>query len=150
VVYDDVQTVSFVAEVEYDFSKQLSLGLNASFNNYSVTNQDEAWLLPQLKGDLFGVYKTDKWYAGANIYFVGDRKGLNYDYSDIDNINIITEDLKSYVDINVNGGYHFNPIFSAFLKVNNITNTNYQSFNNFNAQGIQVLGGIIWKFDSFF
>ena len=150
VVYDNVQTFSFDAEIEYDFSKQLSLGLNASFDTFTPENLEEAWLLPQIKGDIFGIYKTDKWYAGTNIYFVGERKGINYDYSDTTNVTANITDLNSYVDINFNGGYHFNPIFSAFLKVNNVTNTNYERFTNFNSQGIQVLGGIIWKFDALF
>jgi len=141
-----VQTLSFTGEIEYDFSKALSLGLNASLNTFTLDNFEEAWHLPQIKGDLFGVYKTDKWYAGTNIYFVGERKGLIYDETST----LVSKDLNSYVDINFNGGYHFNPIFSAFLKVNNVTNTNYETFTNFNSQGIQVVGGIIWKFDSIF
>ena len=145
VIYDNVQTLSFVGEVEYDFSKQLSLGLNLEANTYNLENLDEAWHLPQLKGDLFGVYKTDKWYAGANIYFVGPRKGLVYQ-NNIAN----TTDLNSYVDLNLNGGYHFNAIFSAFIKANNLTNTNYQTFTNFNTQGIQIIAGVLWKFDALF
>jgi len=146
VIYDNIQTLSFIGEIEYDFSKELSLGLNASFNSFTLENFDEAWHLPQIKGDFFGIYKTDKWYAGTNIYFVGPRKGLIYDETST----LVSKDLNSYVDINLNGGYHFNPIFSAFLKVENITNTNYETFTNFNSQGFQVIGGIIWKFDSLF
>ncbi|TYP97918.1 hypothetical protein C7447_10384 [Tenacibaculum adriaticum] len=147
VVYDNVKTVSFIGEINYDFSKQISLGLNGEFNTYSLENQQEAWNLPKIKGDIFGKYKTEKWYAGANIYFVGSRKGVLYDY---DNDTIIPVDLESYVDVNLNGGYHFSDIFSVFLKANNITNNSYQKFTNFNTQGFQVLGGIIWKFDTLF
>ncbi len=143
VVYDNVQTLSFIGEVEYDFSKELSLGLNVSFDTFTLENLEEAWHLPQIKGDVYGVYKKEKWYAGTNIYFVGARKGFVHDTTSI-------VDLDAYVDINVNGGYHFNPIFSAFLKVNNITNSNYETFTNFNSQGFQVVGGIIWKFDALF
>ena len=55
--------------------------------------------------------------------------------------------LKSFVDINLNGGYHFNNKFSTFLKLNNILNTHYQRFANFDTQGFQVLGGMSYKFD---
>lgn len=145
IVYDDVKTIQFNGEIEYDASKNLSVGLSAAYNQYSLTNQKEAWNLPQLSADVFGKYKTNKWYAGINVYYVDTRKGIVYETATTNTI-----DLKNYVDVNVNGGYHFNPILSAFVKVNNATNGNYQRFNNFNAQGIQVIGGIIWKFDTLF
>lgn len=149
VIYDNINTINFTGELEYDFSRNLSLGLNLEFNSYALKDQVEAWNLPQLKGDIFGVYKVEKWYAGANIYFTGSRKGLVFDNTAPTTTTTII-DLNSFVDVNLNGGYHFNPLFSAFLKVNNITNTNYQTITNFNAQGLQVIGGVIWKFDSLF
>lgn len=145
VIYDDVKTLGLLGEIEYDASKDLTLGLNVEFNSYTTNLQAEAWNLPQLRADVFGKYKVEKWYAGANLYFVGSRKGILYDGA-----NTTTKDLDSYIDLNLNGGYHFSPLFSAFLRVNNVTNSNYQRFNNFDSQGLQVLGGIIYKFDSLF
>lgn len=145
VLYDDVKTVSVFGEIEYDFNKNLTLGLNGEFNTYTLNTEQEPWNLPKIKGELFGKYKKDKWYAAANIYFAGSRKGILHETTTISPVN-----LKGYVDVNLNGGYHFNPLFSAFLKVNNATNSNYQRFTNFNSQGIQVIGGVIWKFDSLF
>jgi outer membrane receptor protein involved in Fe transport len=58
-----------------------------------------------------------------------------------------TQSIPSFLDINLNGGYHFNDTFTAFLKVNNILNSNYQRFVNFEVQGFQILGGITYKFD---
>lgn len=147
VIYDNVNTVNFTGELEYDFSKKLSLGLNLEVNSYDLKTQEAAWHLPQIKGDIFGVYKVKEWYAGANLYFTGNRKGLIINHTDATTSVV---DLNSFIDLNLNGGYHFNPLFSAFLKVNNITNSNYQTFTNFNAQGFQVIGGVIWKFDSLF
>lgn len=145
VAYDDTNTIQFNGEIEYTFSKNLNLGLSAEYNQYSLSQQEEAWNLPQLTANIFGKYKTNKWYASANVYFVGERKGIVYNATTTN-----TVDLKSYIDINVNGGYHFNPILSAFVKVNNATSGEYQRFNSFNAQSIQVIGGIIWKFDTLF
>jgi len=55
--------------------------------------------------------------------------------------------LNSYIDLNVNGGYHFSTQFSTFLKLNNLLNTKYQRFANFDTQGLQISGGITYKFD---
>ncbi|WP_299835853.1 hypothetical protein [uncultured Tenacibaculum sp.] len=145
VIYDDITTVGFFGEVTYDFSRKLNLGLNASFNTYNTTTQDEAWNLPQIKVDVFANYKVKKWYAGANLYFVGSRTGAQTNGATFNAI-----DLDAYIDLNLNGGYHFNDLFSVFLQANNITNSNYQRYTNFNAQGFQIIGGFIWKFDALF
>ena len=145
VVYDDVNTVYFAGGITYDYSRHLNLGLNLEFNSYDLNTQTEAWNLPQLKSDIFATYKEKKWYASANLYFVGGRKGATYT-SGVPSV----IDLDAYIDLNLDGGYHINDLFSVFLRANNITNSNYQVFNNFNAQGIQVIGGIIYKFDALF
>lgn len=145
VIYDNITTVGFFGEVTYDFSKKLSLGLNAEFNSYNTSTQTEAWNLPKIKADVFANYKVKKWYAGANLYFIGSRTGAQRNGATFNAIN-----LDAYIDLNLNGGYHFNDLFSVFLQANNITNNNYQRFTNFNAQGFQIIGGFIWKFDSLF
>lgn len=145
VIYDDVKTINVFGEIEYDASKDLAIGLSGEFNSYTTNLQPEAWNLPLFKTEVFGKYKTEKWFAGANLFFVGNRKGITHNGTVANTIN-----LNSYIDLNVNGGYHFTPLFSAFLRANNITNSNYQKFTNFNAQGFQILGGIIYKFDSLF
>lgn len=145
VAYDDVKTASVFGEIKYDTDKNIAIGVNGQFNMYDLKAQKEAWNLPELKAELFGKFKKNNWYGGANLYFVGDRKGVIYD-----GVNVNTVNLNSYIDLNLSGGYYFNDLFSIFLKANNITNSNYQRFTNFNAQGFQVIGGIIWKFDSWF
>jgi hypothetical protein len=145
VVYDDVRTISLVAELEYDVNKQLTLSSSFQFDNFESTTEAEAWNLPNLQASFNAKYKTNKWYAHANIFFVGERKDVFYSGS---SFNISgSQTLDSFVDVNLNGGYHFSDKFSAFVKLNNVLNNNYQRFANFNVQGFQVLGGLTYKFD---
>ena len=146
VVYDDVKTTSIFAELEYDFTKRITFGTNIQFDNYTTTNQTEAWNLPTFQTSLIGKYKSNKWYATTNIFYVSDRKDVLYAGQYPSNTNGI-QTLDSFVDINLNGGYHFSDKFSAFLKLNNVLNSDYQRFANFNVQGFQVLGGLTYKFD---
>ncbi|WBX71823.1 hypothetical protein [Tenacibaculum retecalamus] len=146
--YDDIKLVSFFGEVAFDGIKNLSVGLNGQFNKFTLTNELEPWNTPKIKGELFGTYKTNKWFAGANFFFVGQRKGKLYDILPLETFSTI--DLDGYFDINFNGGYHFNDSFSVFLNLNNVLNNSYQRFNNFNVQGFQAMGGLTWKFDSIF
>ena len=146
IIYDDVKTTSFFAELEYEFTKNITLGTNFQFDNFSMITQSEAWNLPTIQTAVIGKYKSSKWYATSNIFYVGERKDVLYASTSPSNLNSI-QTLDAFVDINLNGGYHFNDKFSAFLKLNNILNSDYQRFANFNVQGFQVLGGITYKFD---
>lgn len=145
VIYDDVNTLSFFGEIEWNFNKNLVLGANGTFNSYTPNRQEKAWNLPKLKSELFAKYKTKKWYAATNIFFVSGRSDVNYAGVFPSISNVIS--LPKYFDVNLNGGYHFNDTLSAFIKVNNLFNNNYERFSNFNVQGFQVLGGVTYKFD---
>lgn len=146
VVYDDITTLSVFGELEVDVTKRLVIGGNVQFNSYTMTNQQAAWNLPELEGGIFGKYKNDKWYASANIFFVGERQDLLFSGTFPSTVSGI-QTLDSYVDVNLNGGYHFNDFVSVFLKLNNVLNSDYERFANFNVQGFQVLGGVTYKFD---
>ena len=146
VVYDDVRTTSIFAEVEYDYTKKITFATNIKFDNFSMTNQAKAWNLPTFQTSFVVKYKTNNWYATSNIFYINERKDLLYSAAYPSSTNGL-QTLSSFVDVNLNGGYHFNDTFSAFLKLNNVLNNNYQRFANFDVQGFQALGGITYKFD---
>ena len=146
VVYDAVKTLSFFGEFTVDVNRNLVIGANGEFNSYTLTNQPEAWNLPTMNAQIFGNYKAIKWYTDVNVFFVSDRKDVTYSGTYPSTINGV-QTLKSFVDVNINGGYHFNDKFTAFLKMNNVLNSEYQQFSNYTVQGFQVLGGISYKFD---
>jgi outer membrane receptor protein involved in Fe transport len=146
VVYDNVKTVSFFGELKADFSKNVSFGINGTFNSYSTKNEAEAWNLPGIKlGSTIDFNVTSKWYAGANVFFVGERKDQ---YTDLSLTNPVTDvTLDSYFDLNTHIGYKHNERLTFFLKGNNLANQNYQKWMNYPVQGIQVLLGANYKFD---
>ena len=140
VVYDAVKTVSFFGELKADFSKTVNVGINATFNSYTTDVQKEAWNLPQIKaGASLNVDITPKWYAGANLFFVGERKDVNFTDG--------TVTLKSYFDANANVGYKYSERLTGFLRLNNIANQNYQKWQNYQVQGFQFLIGASYKFN---
>ena len=152
VVYDQVQTVSFFGELKADFSKSVTFGINGTYNSYSMDTQAEAWNLPQIKvGSSLDVDINEKWYAGMNVFFVGDRKdlvllgntfvetGAAYDTE------VVT--LKSYFDLNAHVGYKYSERLTGFLKLNNIANQDYDRWVNYPVQGFQFLVGASYKFN---
>jgi len=146
VFYDDVKTTTIFSEIEYLFNKNLTFSTQVEFNNYTTTTAVENWNLPSLQSTFLAKYKTNYWYATANIFYVSERKDVLYNAINSTSLEGI-ETINSFVDINLNGGYHFNDKFSIFLNINNVLNTKYQRFANFDTQGFQILGGITYKFD---
>ena len=152
VVYDNVKTISFFGELKADFSKSVTFGINGTYNNFTSDVQAEAWNLPQLKvGTTLDFDITEKWYAGTNIFFVGERKDLVTVQDDLTiNPGTFTSQevtLDSYFDLNAHIGYKYNARLTAFLKGNNLANQQYNRWANFPVQGIQVMLGANYKFD---
>ncbi len=152
VVYDDVKTVRFFGELNADLSKKISFGINGTFSSYSTQNQEEAWNLPAIKlASNLNVIITKKWYAGANVFFVGERKDIVYIQSDIavfpPEYYPETTTISSYFDANLHVGYNHSERLTGFLKLNNIGNQAYQKWMNYPVQGFQVVLGANYKFD---
>jgi hypothetical protein len=143
VLYDDVNTLAFFAELKVEISNQFSLGINGTYSNYSTDRQEEAWNLPELQASVFSDFNiTEKLYGGASIFYVGERKDL---YNSPLTFEKIT--LDGYVDANLHFGYRFTDRLSAFVKGSNLFGDNYQKWMNFPVQGIQGLAGVTYKFD---
>ncbi len=144
VVYDNVNTLQASAEVIVDFTETFKFGGNVIYNNYTLDKETYAWNLPDLKATLIANYSKPKWRAGAELFFVSNRK---------DELTVVPVGLTqgitngSYFDVNLNGIYHINDKFSAFINANNLLNQNYQRFTNFKVQGLQVFAGFKFRFD---
>ncbi|WP_111309644.1 TonB-dependent receptor [Confluentibacter sediminis] len=148
IVYDDIKTYSVGGEINVDVNRNFTLGIKAEYFDYASDTQAEAWNLPDIKGSLFLDYQiSDKWYTGANLFYIGERKDQLYVVDPIINSVPVTVTLDSYFDANVHLGYHVNEQFSVFAKGNNLGNQGYQRWQNFPVQSIQFLAGATYKFD---
>jgi outer membrane receptor protein involved in Fe transport len=145
-----MRTVSFFGELKADFSKNISASIQGTFSSFSTNNEIEAWNLPSITLNAnLDLTITEKWYAGASLFFVGERKdqmiapGVNdpafYDFSTIT--------VKSYFDVNAHVGYKFNERLTFFLKMNNMFNQSYEKWMNYPAQQFQIVLGANYKFD---
>ena len=146
VVYDDVETTSILAELAYDYSKSLSFRVQGIYNEFTLENESESWNLPTTEVTFSAKYSDDKWFAGTNIFHVSERKDALYS-GQFPAVISGSETIDAFVDVNLNGGYHFNDKFSTFIKLNNVLNTEYQRFANFDTQGFQILAGLSYQFN---
>jgi len=148
VVYDDMKTLSFYGEFKADLSEKVSLVINGTFSSYTNDIQKEAWNLPAIKLDSkidFNI--TEKWYAGANVFFVGERKEEQSYMTSLVIDPRVVKNLAGYFDVNAHVGFKYSEKLTAFLRANNITNQNYQKWQNYPVQGLQVVLGANYKFD---
>ena len=148
---DDVKTLGIFGELNVDVNRNFTLSINAEYFNYTTETGNPAWNLPDLIGSLFLDYQiSKKWYLGANLFYVGERK----DFSSTVVQNALQQDfpatiidLDSFFDANAHIGYRISDQLSVFVKGANLANNNYQRWANFRVQGLQVLGGATYKFD---
>jgi hypothetical protein len=151
IFYDDIKTLGIFGELNVDVNRNFTLGVNAEVNDYNTETGNPAWNLPNLKASLFMDYQIgEKWYAGANLFYVGERD--EFSSSALQNVpssdfpaTLIT--LDGYFDANAHIGYRYTDQWSFFIKGANLSNNDYQRWANFQVQGIQVLGGATYKFD---
>ncbi len=152
VVYDNVQTVSIYGELKADFSDKVSFGINGTFASFNNNFQEEVWNMPTIKvASTLDVNFTKKWFAGASIFFLGERKDQVAEMSPAfiapPIFDLKTVVLPGFFDANLNIGYRHNDRISAFLKANNIGNQSYQRWLNFPVQQLQLILGANYKFD---
>ncbi|WP_265200595.1 TonB-dependent receptor [Aureitalea sp. L0-47] len=148
-VYDDVNTLAVFGELKVEVNDSFALGINAEYFSYSMTNEPEAWNLPDLKATLFTNFDiTDEIYAGASIFYVGERSILfTGDIGIFGDGMVEFRTLDSFIDANVHIGYRVNERLSIFAKGSNLVGENYERWQHFPVQGIQGLVGATYKFD---
>jgi hypothetical protein len=148
VIYDDMKTLRLYGEIKADLAKGVTVEADATINSYSNKIQGEAWNLPELQlNSKIDFMVTEKWFAGVNLFYVGERKDqqLNTDIVYVTAPGPIT--LDGYFDLNANIRFKYSERFTTFLKANNIMNNGYQKWLNYPVQGFQVMLGGNYKFD---
>ncbi len=148
IVYDNLKTYSIAGELNVDVSRNFKLGIKAEYFGYTTSIQEEPWNLPDIKGNLFLDYQIDDhWFAGAGLYYVGERKDQFYEEGSLNPTSSITMTLDSYFDANAHLGYKINDQLSIYAKANNMVNKQYERWLNYPVQGIQFLAGATFQFD---
>ena len=137
-IYDTLNTIHTKAEISIYPTNKFSLTTSFELNKHSTAQEEKAWNLPTLKGNISANYTIKKVLLTSTIYYVGKR------YSGI--INNELHELPNYIDANLSIEYFYSPLFSAFLNINNITNSKYSKWHNYPTQGINIMGGFSYRF----
>lgn len=149
VLYDHAKKIGFDGEVAFDITEQFELGGTLAFEKFDFETQEE-WNYPAISTRIFSTYREKKWQLGAQLFMLSDRKDVEYYYSTVPTF--VPSEIKevsvgTYLDLNADFTYRFSEQLSAFVRGNNLLTTQYQRYYNFPVLGLQVLGGLTYKFD---
>jgi hypothetical protein len=144
--YTDVTTFNAGASVSFDLNENLNVVLDGQYFGYNVDDaaiNDTASQLPEYKVDLMANYQiTDSWRAGMMFYVIGEREVF---YAN--SLESTTRSLDAFADLNLDVSYNINEHLSAFVRGNNLLGNSYEYFADFPVQGLQVMGGAVYKFN---
>ncbi|MGG5577731.1 TonB-dependent receptor [Myroides sp. C15-4] len=151
VAYAEVETLNIFGELRFDLDNTVLLGIRGEYNHYD-SNTREAWGLPSIKiGADALINFTEQWFAGMDLQYIGERKDLlvNQDYKHTAAIGPIetTKTLDGFADLSLKVGYRPTKNWTVFLKGNNLLDQKYNQWGSFRSQGVQIMGGAIYKFD---
>jgi outer membrane receptor for ferrienterochelin and colicin len=142
VLHDKGSVFVFSGEVTYAASEKLNVNFGAKYNAYSLDSLKAPYHKPisEIKlGVSFLI--TEKIRIWSDIYYYGKRTAI--DLSVLPNTQI---DLDGFVDLNLGVDYKLTKELSAFLSLTNLLNNQYQRYYHYPVNGIQVMGGIMYKF----
>ncbi|MBI1836093.1 MAG: TonB-dependent receptor [Flavobacteriia bacterium] len=149
VTYDDGFMTTIEGALSYQLVEKLKVDAIAKYYSYALTNNTYAWNLPQFQITTRAHYNLyDHFIFNLDLNFEGGRKALIYtkeSNTTIEN-NQYAKNLGLVSDINLSIEYRYNSRISAFIQGNNLVGQRYKRWYNTPVQGIQVMGGVTFRF----
>ena len=141
-VFDDGSVFYGSAEVSLNIGKDFKLWLGGSFNNYNMDSLTHAYHKPLTIVRFGASYLiAEKVKISTELMY----NGIRYAY-DITGFAPKVVELDSYLDLNLTVEYKINENFSAFINGTNLLNKNYDQFYSYPVQGLQIMGGLMYRF----
>jgi hypothetical protein len=153
VVYNDLETFGISADLAYQIDSDFNIGFFGKYSDFSTGNGEPAWNLPEVELRAYADFNfTKNWNFSAALFYIGERNDA------LENISIdsnsfpissgrINNTVDGYLDLNASLEYKINPRLAVFVNGNNLLNNSYNRWQNFEVQGIQVLGGLTYQFN---
>ncbi len=155
VIYDfgNMKLTGINGEITVQVSDALRWTGGLTMEQYKPASESESWFKPQarLSSNLLFNFNEQLSFNAA-VYMQGETKAkvytaqplLPYTVPDPSIENIVT--MKGFVDLGLGADYKINKQFGAFLKVNNLMNSNNNRFLYYDNIGLNVFGGISYSF----
>lgn len=147
--FDDGSITTIEGALSYQLIEKLKVDAIARYYSYNMLSNSYAWNLPQVQVIARGHYNLyDHFLINLDLNFEGGRYGLIYQKEEDTKLenNQYSKQLGLVSDINLSVEYRYNERISAFLQGNNLVGQRYKRWYNAPVQGIQVMGGVTFRF----
>lgn len=142
VTYDNIQKTTFGGEVAIAVKSYLEIGARAEVFNYTLDKEEKAWGMPNYEIALNASYRhSHKLKFTTSIFAISDRYAKYINPLDKTPIK-----LKSFVDANIGCEYSFTKRLNAFVNINNLFNSSYDTYYLYPTYGINGMVGVSYSF----
>ena len=146
-IFDNASKTDLFLESAYTLSDKILL--NAGFHYYIIQPDDieHAYYHPDFKMILSGKYRLlERLLLGAEFYFYSKMWASNPYKNPMYPSRNNDIELPACFDLNLNAEYRIWQELYLFLQANNVFNQNYERYLNYPTQGLNILGGIRFRF----
>lgn len=141
-LHDYVKRLRFVGEASYQFSDQIGVKFVFAHDQYVTDSLAKAWHRPGISFSARGEYRLDeKLRFQLEFLYFGERYAPEWS-SGIESV----VKMKDVYDLNIGAVYAISDRLGAFARLNNVLHNRYERFYNYPVQGIQLFGGITYRF----
>ncbi len=147
-IYDDANIVKLGAEAMYNNREDLSIGFAFNYYHYDMLSEEAAWHKSPIETSLMVRYSlVDKIIIKLNALYAGSMKAPMYNRTlDTPAFETVKVNKNGSFDLSLGAEYQYNKLLSAFINLNNITNSHYMQWNNYPVQGFNVMLGVTLNF----
>lgn len=122
---------NYLMGLSYDYQKAKDASGGFNDGNFLA-------IRPEHKGLVYVGYQWPSFDIRAEYQYVGDY------YSNIANLE--SQEVDSYGLVNISGNYRFSPQLSMTARLNNLTNKEYVTLPNYNADGTNFFTSLTYNF----
>jgi len=141
-IYDKGSVTTISGEITYAASDKVNVNVGASYNAYSLDSLNSPYHKPISKVKLgISFLATEKIRIWVDAYYYGKRTAR-----DLSVLPATEIDLDGFIDLNLGVDYKLTKQLSAFLSLTNLLNKQYERYYHYPVNGIQIMGGIMYKF----
>jgi hypothetical protein len=135
----NIQAVKIHGEVGYSIQEKFSFLASANIYQFTKSDFDKPYgLIP------FELTGTLKWKLLKDLHLKADV--FMWDGAKYRTKSGGTEKLSAAVDLNAGVEYGIMPKLNLWLQFNNLLNTKYQRWNQYEVLGLNVIGGVVYSF----
>lgn len=140
VLYDTANIFYISGLAGFDLTKDLTLNLTMTINNFDLQNEERPWHIPSTEFNVAARYKAlngklllkAECYVSDAVYFQNDQGNA--------------EQLNSLLDLSVGGEFFFTKNIGVFADINNFASNRRVRWNGYPNYGLNLYGGVTAKF----